>query len=583
MNTLFSLYHLRNMSLASLKSVTSSLAKLAIDERFYISTPIFYVNAAPHIGHAYTSVLTDVMARYQKIKGKKVLYATGTDEHGLKIQQAATANNEDPKKYCDGISDQFKEAIQICECDYDDYIRTTEERHEKVVQKIWTILEEKGHIYKGSYEGWYCVSDEDFLTETQTKEVPGPDGKPIRVSADSERPVELFREENYKFRLSAFQKDLLKWLENESVVKPVQFRGDVIAWLTKEELPDLSISRPIDRLKWGIPVPSDPSHNIYVWLDALFNYLTIAGYPDEPYVWPPNIQVIGKDILKFHAIYWPAFLIAAGFEPPKQLLVHCHWTVEGQKMSKSIGNVVNVVEAAERVSPTALRYFLLRQGVPGSDNDFSMMQLINVANSDLADNLGNLLQRCTGPAINVDQIAPSIFEADFHALGQEGTDLFNSLVQLPDKVSKRFDDFEFYMGLQSIMLTLKCANIVMQSKKPWELKKQNKMDDVYLILGACVETLRVVGIMMQPIVPSLSSKLLDRLNVDASQRTWNHAIFTEQVEKRPLGADQTILFKRIAEAQPTAAATNKPNVAANGPKKEKQEKGPSKKEKKEKK
>ncbi|KAK2714266.1 hypothetical protein QYM36_008731 [Artemia franciscana] len=278
----------------------------------------------------------------------------------------------------------------------------------------------------------------------------------------------------------------------------------------------------------------------------------------------------------------PALLIASGFEIPQQAIVYSHQAIDGQKISKSDGSIFSPFGAIERVSVTALRYFLLRQSLPVSDNNFNMSQLISVTNRDLANTLGNLLNRCTSPAINVEQIAPPISKEGFCALGQEGVYLYNSLVQLPEMVARRFDDFEFSLGLLKITLILNSANRVMQSTKPWDMKKQNKMDETYIVLGACIETLRVVGIILQPIVPSLSSKLLDRLNVAVEQRTWNHAVFTEQVEKRPLGSDHSILFKKMVEVKANAAAKNNPDVTATKRlKKVNKEKGLSKKEKKE--
>nr|XP_006633102.1 PREDICTED: methionine--tRNA ligase, mitochondrial [Lepisosteus oculatus] len=377
-------------------------------EPHYITTPIFYVNAAPHIGHLYSAVIADCLHRYKLMRGCRSRFSTGTDEHGLKIQQAALAAGKDPQTFCNEVSEKFKTLFQRCDIAYTDYIRTTDPRHRSAVEHFWKVLRDKGFIYKGSYEGWYSTQDESFLTPSQVGDSVDSMGRPIKVSLESGHKVDWVKEENYLFRLSAFRAPLRAWLaESPQAVRPERFHAAALRWL-QEELPDLSVSRQRDRLQWGIPVPGDPSQTIYVWLDALVNYLTVAGYPHScAEWWAAAHHVVGKDILKFHAIYWPAFLLAAGLPLPQALYVHSHWTAGGQKMSKSLGNVVDPLERCQDFTADGMRYFLLRQGVPDSDCDYYDDKVVKLLNAELADSLGGLLSRCTAPALNPRQVYPS--------------------------------------------------------------------------------------------------------------------------------------------------------------------------------
>ncbi|XP_037944036.1 methionine--tRNA ligase, mitochondrial-like [Teleopsis dalmanni] len=335
---------------------------------FYVTTPIFYVNAAPHIGHLYSAVIADAICRYQNLlrpNNTCVRLCTGTDEHGTKVQQAASAHKIPVEQYCNDISAKYKNIFQQAHIAHNDFIRTTEDRHKAAVAQFWRCLHTNGHIYSAKYSGWYCVSDETFLTDSQLRldESTG-----IRYSLESGHPVEWSDETNYMFRLSALQSDVVYWVKQGGRVRPKKFEK-ILLNILNEPLPDVSISRPSNRVHWAISVPSDETQTVYVWLDALINYLTSTGFPDAKYRnhWPAKVHVIGKDILKFHGVYWPAFLIAAGFEPPQQLFVHSHWTVDGQKMSKSKHNVVDPEEVARIYTMEGLRYFLLREGVAHSD------------------------------------------------------------------------------------------------------------------------------------------------------------------------------------------------------------------------
>lgn len=300
---------------------------------FYVTTPIFYVNASPHIGHLYTALVADSLIRWNQLKGKQTLFATGTDEHGLKIQQAADKAGLPPKVYCDQVSATFKELFKKSNINYSTFIRTTDETHVKAVHHLWNTLDRNGFIYKGSYKGWYCVSDEAFLSDNDVMDIETESGQTQKVSKDSGHPVVWTEEDNYMFRLSHFRPQLLHWLDtNKGVIQPSKFERIVRSYI--ECLSDLSISRSRDRLSWGIPVPNDSSQVIYVWLDALTNYLTVTGYPGDGcgQHWPADCQVVGQDILKFHAVYWPAFLLGAGLPLPKKIICHSHWTVNGVKV-----------------------------------------------------------------------------------------------------------------------------------------------------------------------------------------------------------------------------------------------------------
>lgn len=309
-------------------------------------------------------MVADAFHRFQQLQGhKETIFSSGTDEHGLKIQRAAESLGIEPQLFCDEISEKFEKLCDTFSASNTHFIRTTDQQHKKVVQQFWTRLEDSGNIYKSKYQGWYCASDEAFATNVEDVTV---DGATKKVSTESRNEVEWVEEENYMFKLSQFQEPLLKWLnETPKVIIPELFHS-LIKQEVSRGLQDLSISRPSKRIGWAIPVPNDDSQTIYVWLDALVNYLTVSGYPDKK-MWPPDLQVIGKDILKFHAIYWPAFLMAAGLEPPKRILCHSHWTIDNLKMSKSKGNVVDPFKKASEVSPEGFRYFLLRQALPHSD------------------------------------------------------------------------------------------------------------------------------------------------------------------------------------------------------------------------
>ncbi|XP_038049947.1 methionine--tRNA ligase, mitochondrial-like [Patiria miniata] len=521
----------------------------------FLTTPIFYVNAVPHIGHLYSALIADCAHRWQQNTGaKETIFATGTDEHGLKVQQAASSAKMKPQEYCDRVSREFRRLFTESNVKCTDFIRTTEVRHQEAVNHFWTILQERGHIYKGKYEGWYSTSDETFLSTQQVRDSNAQNG--VKVCTETGNPVEWTTETNYMFRLSEFPPRLLEWLDNNPrAVYPAKFHTMVRQWL-EDGLQDLSVSRQRDRLQWGIPVPGDSSQTIYVWLDALVNYLTVCGFPGQTNLWPAT-HIVGKDILKFHAIYWPAFLLAAGLPPPRSIVCHSHWTMDNFKMSKSRGNVVDPFDRLRTYTPDGLRYFLLREGVLHSDGDYTDEKVLKLLNVELADNLGNLLSRVTGKALNPAQVFPQ-FHAELFPWPQTYTTtsgrassedyaLVSALCRLPESVDVHYNNFEAYKALDEIMSCLRQANAFVQRHEPWNLIK-SKDDQPWLetVLHVAMETLKICGILLQPVVPDTADRLLSRLGVDASDRTVaNLECFAGTCKSRPLGRDPGVLFSRL--------------------------------------
>ncbi|CRL06004.1 CLUMA_CG019081, isoform A [Clunio marinus] len=501
---------------------------------------------APHLGHLYSSVIADTINRFEKLTSTNNLniFSTGTDEHGMKVLQAASKKGIPIDEYCKNISEDYKKLFQASQVEFTDFIRTTEERHKQAVWKFWNVLSSQNAIYKDTYSGWYCVQDETFLTESQLELK-----NSVKVSLESGHPVEWTEEENYMFKLSDYQDDVIYWAKQGNHIDPPVF-NKILLDMLQEELPDISISRPSSRMSWGITVPNDPSQKIYVWLDALTNYLTVAGYPNELKVWPPNIHVIGKDILKFHGIYWPAFLIAAGLEPPKKLLVHSHWTVDGQKMSKSKQNVVNPTERSEIYTMEGIRYFLLREGVPYNDGNYSDTKVVRTLNSELADTFGNLLSRACAKSLNPQQIFPQIHNDQLNDIVKMDSCkiLIEKIAELPEKCLENFICFNFHYIVDSVMTTLHSANNFFESSKPWEFKNGSANDKRKLetIISLTMESLRICGIVLQPIIPNFTERLLKRLNIPQEQRLWRDTkLYLRKVSHPLVDLDSNILFKRI--------------------------------------
>ncbi len=516
---------------------------------YFVTTPIFYVNSSPHLGHLYTALLADAQARFQSLRGRRALLTTGTDEHGLKVQRAADERGEEPGHFCNRVSAQYRDLFGRCGVGYADFVRTSEKRHRRTVERLWKRLAEGGHVEKASYEGWYCMPDETFLSESQTEVKGHEDGEGARVSVESGHPVEWVQEDNYVFNLGKFKPAIQKWLEESNVIQPALFKGHVRSLLSEESsLDKLSISRPHWRLWWGIPVPDDPGQVVYVWLDALANYLTVCeGKSPVSPSWPADVHIIGKDILKFHAIYWPAFLMAAGLPLPRLVRVHSHWMVDGEKMSKSKGNVVDPVDLAERFTSEGLRYFLLREGVPHSDGNFSEKKMTNYLNSELANTLGNLLSRCTAKAFRKDPLGNTKVDLEASCSGKAG-DLLQELRSLPWRVESHYTDFEYYLGVDLIMEVLRNTNGFIQEERPWELAREGQHERLAVVLKVAYESLRICGILMQPITPTLSGRLLDTLRVE--KRTWDDAKRTIVDQNLScVSGERCVLFNRVKVAE----------------------------------
>lgn len=483
------------------------------DKNFYITTPIYYVNAVPHIGSAYTTLACDVMARFKRLDGYDVHFLTGTDEHGQKVYKAAQDKGIDPQTFVDAVSQNFRDLNELMNFTPDDFIRTTEERHQKAARDIWSKIEANGHIYLDSYSGWYSVRDEAYYNEDELTE--NDKGEKI---APTGAPVEWMEEESYFFDLSKWQEPLLKFYdENPDFIKPKSRRNEVISFV-KGGLKDLSISR--TSFDWGVPVPgAEDKHVMYVWIDALTNYMTSLGYPDTESknfkkFWPEAIHVIGKDILRFHAVYWPAFLMAADLPLPKQVYAHGWWTIEGHKMSKSLGNVIAPKQMVDAYGLDASRYFMMREVPFGNDGDFSHDAMVGRMNSDLANGIGNLAQRTLSMIYkNCDKTIP-----EPGAFNDKDKALLDNLYSLPAKVRETMDDLQFHKVIDIIWLEgIAKANQYVDEEAPWSLKKTDpeRMKTVLYILA---EHIRVIAILLQAFMPDSCAKLLEQIGIIKAQR-----------------------------------------------------------------
>jgi methionyl-tRNA synthetase len=508
---------------------------MSADRPYFVTTPIYYVNDLPHLGHAYTTVACDVLARFMRLDGRRVMFLTGTDEHGQKVERSAQARGQTPQQFADEISGAFRDMGEMLDISNDDYIRTTEPRHMRGVQALWQELERRAQIYLGRFAGWYAVRDEAFYEESELVGGKAPTG------AD----VEWLEEDNYFFRLSAWQDRLLAFYEaNPDAIAPRSRRNEVISFV-RGGLRDLSVSR--TSFTWGIPVPGDPRHVIYVWLDALINYITALGYPetesgDYSIFWPADLHMVGKDILRFHTVYWHAFLMAAGLEPPRRVFAHGWWTVEGQKMSKSLGNFIPPQDLVGRYGVDPLRYFLLRELPFGSDGDFSHRAVVGRLNGDLANDYGNLAQRVlTMINRNCDAAVPepgAFTPADDALLGEAR--------RLLDQVRPLIAEQAFHLALETIWRLVAEANRYVDTAAPWALRRSDpaRMATVLYVLA---EVLRHLGILTQPFVPTAAASLLDQLAVPVGARN-----FADLAARLPPGRTLPLphgIFPRYVDAE----------------------------------
>ncbi|KAI3615254.1 methionine-trna synthetase [Moniliophthora roreri] len=518
---------------ACLQSLWNSAGRRCLSTEvkpWYTTTPIFYPNAVPHIGHLYSLVTADVFARYQRLKNPRipVRFVTGTDEHGLKIQKAATAKEMQPREFCDQTSEQFRRLSKVADVTYTTFVRTSDEAHYKSVQQIWRELDAQGLIYKGSYSGWYSVTDECFYTDSQVTEVPATLTSPSRmISKETGATVEHSSETNYVFRLSAFRERLLEhYRSDENSIFPQPYRLSVIRTLETETLEDISISRPRSRLTWGIPVPGDPDHTVYVWVDALISYFTGIGYPwkdkGRSNGWPVNVQVIGKDIIRFHAIYFGAMLLALKLPLARQILTHAHWTSSQKKMSKSLGNTTDPFQAIDEFGIDSIRYYLAKVG--GRFRDDVGIQ-VSKHDKEIQALLGNFFMRITSKKITslANEAVASGLDVNIVDPAVKVTyDVLEKATHvLPIKVAEKLDKLEMADALDEIVEVLKLANKCLTDVAPWN----NPSPLVSLVsFTTCLETLRVAGICIQPFTPGVAGRLLDALGIPAEERLWSNAV-----------------------------------------------------------
>ncbi|APG25764.1 methionine--tRNA ligase [Syntrophotalea acetylenica] len=476
-----------------------------MSQRFYVTTPIYYVNDVPHIGHAYTTVACDMLARYKRAQGNEVFFLTGTDEHGQKVEKAAQTKGETPLELADRVVKRYQALWEKLNISHTDFIRTSQERHKKGVCNLFEKLLASDDIYLGEYEDWYCTPCETFWTETQLV-----DG----CCPDCGRPTDKLKEESYFFRMSRYQEALLRHIEEHpDFIQPRSRRNEILNFV-REGLRDLSISR--TSFSWGIPVPGNERHVIYVWFDALTNYITALGYPDDPdghyrQYWPADVHVIGKDILRFHTVYWPTFLLAAGIPLPKKVFAHGWWTVEGQKMSKSLQNVVEPNMLVDKYGVDAIRYFLLREVPFGLDGDFSHAALVHRINSDLANDLGNLLSRST-----------AMLNKYFDGLLPEPKDrrpqdepYIAAFAETVKNVDHFMADLAFNKALQAIWELIGLGNKYIDDTAPWSLAKDDSQKErLGTVLYNLLDSLRLIAVLIAPAMPETACRILEILGCD---------------------------------------------------------------------
>lgn len=477
---------------------------------FEITTPIYYVNDKPHIGHAYTSTACDVIARFMRLSGRDVFFLSGTDEHGQKVEQSAAKNGVDPQSFVDEGSVKFKDLLNLMDISNDAFIRTTNIDHKEAVQYLWNTLVENDQIYLGDYEGWYSVRDECFYTDLELVDGKAPTGAEVEWVA---------KEKSYFFKLSEFESRLLDFYEqNPDFIAPQGRRNEVVSFV-KGGLRDLSISR--TSFKWGVPVPGDDEHVMYVWIDALTNYISALGYPKSEIFskfWPASLHVVGKDILRFHAVYWPAMLMAAGLPLPKRLFAHGWWTNDGEKISKSLGNVIDPIELVEKYGVDQTRFFLMSEIGFGNDGDFSDDAFVRRVNSNLANELGNLCQRTLSMVFkNCGKAVPE----KVGPLTEQDDALLASARGLRERAAVYIASQAIHKYVETMIEMVWEANKYIDDMAPWSLKKTDtaRMDTVLYVI---LEVLRHVAILYQPLIPKSANKILDQLTVPKDERTFTH-------------------------------------------------------------
>tara|TARA_B100000579_G_scaffold431059_1_gene445513 strand:- start:7105 stop:8658 length:1554 start_codon:yes stop_codon:yes gene_type:complete len=510
------------------------------NNNYFITTPIYYPSGNPHMGHAYSSIIADVLARFKRLEGKNVFYLTGTDEHGLKIQREAEKNKKDPKIFCDELSDKFKSLTQILNLTNDDFIRTTEKRHYKSVEEIWNRLVRSGDIYLDKYKGWYSVSDEAYYDEDEIKDENG-----VKVSISSGSKVDWVEEESFFFKLSAWSEKLITHYEkNPDFILPASRKNEVLNFV-KKGLKDLSVSR--TSFSWGIPVPGNTKHVIYVWLDALTNYISALNFPDTQAklfktFWPASVHIIGKDILRFHAIYWPAFLMAAKIPLPERVFGHGWILSDERKMSKSLGNILDPIDIIDKYGIDQLRYYLIKEVSLGHDGNISLENLKNCINNDLANNYGNLCQRvftfiqknCSNKIPKPDKF----LDVDKN-LTNNLKDEITNLIELINK-----QDLNNYIK-QVVNFSFE-ANKYFNDSEPWTVKK-NDPNRMKTIIFTITEQIKNISILLNPVIPKTTDKVLDLLNIDKNNRNLKNITNVKPFDHNKNLKELKILFKKIED------------------------------------
>ncbi len=509
-----------------------------MNKNFYITTPIYYPSGKPHMGHAYSSIVADIFARFKRLEDYNVLFLTGTDEHGQKIQKEAEKNKKDPKKFCDELSEKFKSLTKTLNLSNDDFIRTTETRHYKSVLEIWNRLLKSGDIYLDKYSGWYSVSDEAFYDKDEIEDING-----NKKSKDSGSIVEWVEEESYFFKLSAWNNKLLEhYKKNKDFILPPSRRNEVVSFVEKG-LKDLSISR--TSFSWGIPVPNDNKHVIYVWLDALTNYISALNFPninDQKYkdYWPADVHIIGKDILRFHAVFWPAFLLAANLPLPKRVYGHGWILSDEKKMSKSLGNILDPIEIINQYGIDQLRYYLVKEVSLGNDGSISMENLKNCINNDLANNYGNLCQRVFSfVKKNCNNKIPKI-----NNLKDVDKNLLNSLQDNVPKLIELMNKQNLNEYIKAVVDFSFDANKYFNDSEPWAIKKKDP-DRMNTILFTIVQQIKNISILLNPIIPDSTIKVLNTINIKDEQIKLKNISNSDLFDHNQELKDLEILFTKV--------------------------------------
>ena len=483
---------------------------------FYVSTPIYYVNDKPHIGHAYTTILADVLSRYHRNNGRDVFFLTGLDEHGQKVQQAAEERGVEPKIHCDEMAPRFIELWDELHIQYDDFIRTTEKRHMDVVQNILQKVYDNGDIYEDNYEGLYSVSEERFITEKE-------------ADSGDYRDIKKLKEKNYFFKMSKYQEKLISHIENNSrFIQPVHRKNEVLGFL-KSPLNDLCISRPKSRLNWGIELPFDSDYVTYVWFDALINYVSALGFDSDEKkyntYWPANLHLIGKDILTTHSVYWPTMLLSVGIKLPKTIFAHGWWLSDQSKMSKSVGNVVDPLQLIKSYGVDPVRFYLMKEMVLGQDSNFSIESFVKCYNNDLANDFGNLLSRVSNL---INKFYNGIL-VEGEDLSEDGKIVKGCAIETIDKVSKLIDEMKIDDAIDSVFLLIKNVNKFLEVTVPWKVVKTDLKKGGALLFTAA-ESLRIIALLLAPIMPNRTALVLETLNTKNTEIYWGGLVIGSKIK-----------------------------------------------------